>query len=795
MSRPLRWFLYSVLVLLLIAVIGGGGAYLWFSRSLPQVSGERILTGLTAPVSLERDAQGLVTIRAENETDAYFALGFAHAQDRLWQMDSQRRTASGRLSEVIGSSTLEIDRFIRTLGLYRVAEANLKGLGADVRGALESYSAGVNAFLTTRSGPLPPEFFVLGYEPEPWRPVDSLLWGKLMAFQLSGNWHEELLRARLDQRLDPAKVEALWPPYPADSPVVLADQSGGLLNPQSLTDLAGLIDRLPSILTPKDASNSWVLSGARTATGSPILANDPHLELTAPSTWYMVRIETPSLTLAGATAPGVPFIIIGHNSQVAWGFTTTHSDTQDLFVERLAAGSQEHYDTPDGPTRFESHQEVIQVEGDSDHTMTVRHSRHGPIMNDVASRSIPNNNTKDLIALSWPALREDDRTPQALYGINHARNWETFNAALEDFHTPQQNIVYADVTGNIGFVAPGRVPIRRSGDGRRPVSGWSGDFDWEGFIPFDELPRAFNPETGKIVAANNKVVGEDYPYLITANWPNGDRAQRVEDLLAAAPSWSLEQSQDMQLDTLSLGAQRLLPLLLAAPTDPDFKSEAMELLKNWDGHMDVGRPEPLIYYTWIWALTELILADDLGPDFAAFQRGDARLLATLLSDQPHWCDHSESQDKQETCEELIVLALENAFDALTGGFSRDELSWRWGDAHIAHFPHPVWSRLPFIDDLINYGLEAPGGNDTLNRGSARFRGEAENRFEDVHGPGMRVVFDLANLNNSRFNLAGGQSGNPLSPHYGDLVVPWRDGLYFKLDGAATPKHQLTLLPP
>lgn len=768
---------------LLLALLAGGG-YLWLRGSLPQTEGTLAIAALGAPVELLRDADGLVTIRAESERDAAVALGYAHAQDRLWQMDFMRRAGAGRLSEVVGETTYELDRFLRTLGLYRTAEANLAHLSPALRDLLEAYAAGVNAYLAAPGGPLPPEFQLLRYAPEPWRPADSLVWGRLMALQLSGNWREELLRARLARRLTAAQIAFLWPGYPAEAPTSIRDLAA--LDPAPLRRLSAV---LPWDLAPKDASNAWVLAGSLTASGRPVLANDPHLALTAPGTWYLARIETPDGVRAGATAPGVPFHIIGHNGQIAWGFTTTHSDTQDLFVERVAPDRPDAYETPQGPSPFVTREETIKIRDAAPRRFTVRSTRHGPVLSDALPANEAALPEDSVLALAWPALAPDDGSAEALYRIGRARDWREFRAALETFHSPQQNIVYADRNGTVGFAAPARVPIRKRGDGRMPVPGWSGEFDWTGYIPFAELPIQRDPPDGRVVTANNKVVPAGYRYLLTADWPEPYRAERILQMLdngapgAAGRGYAAGAAAEMQQDVASLAARELLPLLLTVAPETERAREAVALLRDWDGVMARDQAAPLVFYAWLRSLNRALLADELGEDFAEFQRPKAELLLRILREGPAWCDQVTS-DEVEDCATQIRGALESALTELALRFGRPAHRLTWGEAHLARFRHPVLSRVPLFDRLFGYAVETGGGDYTVNRAGVRLAGEGDGVFENIHGPGFRAVYDLADLDNSRFMIATGQSGNPLSPHYGDLAERWRDGHYVTLAGGA-----------
>ncbi len=780
LARLLSWALWGLAALAGLSVLAAGGGYLWLRGSLPETQGTVSAAGLTAPAEILRDDEGMVTIRADNETDAAFALGFAHAQDRLWQMDFTRRGGAGRVAEVVGARALPFDRFMRTLGLYRTAEANLVGLPDQTRAVVDAYTAGVNTVISQRQGPLPLEFQILRYEPEPWRPADSLVWGRLMALQLSGNWHDEILRARLAKRLTAAQIGFLWPAYPQDAPTTIEDRTdaaGGI----SLERLAGL---LPWDLAPKDASNAWVLDGARTKSGAPILANDPHLALGAPGYWYLARIETPKRTLSGATAPGLPFMMLGQNGRVAWGFTTAHSDTQDLFIERTLKNDPSRYETPDGPREFVTRQEIILVKDQAPETWTVRETRHGPVLSDALQDQVNDDGT--VLALAWPALRADDRTAAAFHGMNRARDTGEFLTALQDFHSPHQNIVFADTRGRIGFAAPGRVPIRENGDGRRPVPGWSGDYDWRGEISFADLPQASDPAAGSFISANNKIVPESYRYLLTADWQAPYRAQRIDTLLngTAKTGWTIEGTMAAQLDIASPAAHALLPLLLSTPVTSKRGAEALAILRAWDGRMERDAAAPLILYAWAGSLTRRLMADEIGPAFDKFRKPKLALLTAILRDAPVWCDDVNS-DTVETCPAQAAAALETALAELDRRFGRPLDQLRWGEAHRARFAHPILDQVPLADMLFGYGIETSGGTYTLNRGAAAYGTDPERRFENIHGPGYRAIYDLGDPNNSRFMIATGQSGNPLSPWYGNLAERWRDGQYLKLVGPKT----------
>jgi len=770
MTRFLRgaaWLLVLVLLLLLAGL-------LWLRGSLPQVRGTLTLEGLGAPVEVVRDQNAVPHIYAGSAEDALFALGFVHAQDRLFQMDFQRRLGAGRLSEVLGPATLDTDKFLRTLGVYRSAVRTLESLNAQTRGALEAYAAGVNAFLEARRGPLPPEFLILRYEPEPWTSADSVVWFKMMSWDLSGNWDDELLRARLSRLLPMSRVAELWPPYSESAPVLLPDFSA-LYEDLPLDDLwAGS----PKPLPPGAGSNNWAVNGSKSVTGAPLLANDPHLGLQAPSLWYFAHLSAPGLETVGATLPGIPAVVLGRTDRIAWSFTNTGPDTQDLFLERVDPNDPTRYETPEGWEAFEVRSEIIKVKGGDDVLLEVRESRHGPIISDVsgaAGEVAELAGERHVLAFAWTALRGDDRTVQAGLAMNRARNWAEFTEALRDFHTPQQNIVYADVEGNIGFYAPGRIPVRASGNGLVPVPGWTGAYDWTGFIPFEELPHAFNPPTGQLATANQKIVGDDYPYFLTSDWAEPYRIERILDLLNREGRHSQGSFRALQADQLSLMANEFLPVLLGAPVEGEGSRALQALLARWDGVMDRERPEPLVFSAWYREFTRLVLEDELGALFEDYWGFRPLFMRNVLENDSEWCDDVRTP-ALESCEALSAQALERALEGLRARYGEDPDAWRWGEAHYADFDHLIFADTP-LGGLFN--LRIANGGDAFTVNAARYAIEGEGAAQTA-GPGYRALYDFADLERSLFMHPTGQSGNPLSSHYRDLLRPWRDVEYLPM---------------
>jgi len=761
-------------------VIGAGGAsYLWLRTSLPQTDGQLVLPGLSAAVSISRDAKGIPTITAQNDRDAAFALGFLHAQDRLYAMDLMRRYGAGRLAEWFGDAAVPIDRFTRMLGLYHAAQKQYDALSPELRAVFDAYAAGVNAFLATRRGALPPEYYLIGAAPEPWTPADSLVWGKIMDLQLTGNFRGELQRVRLLQRVSPADLDVLYPPYPDDAPTPTGERA--LLDGLSADALAAALP--PGDDQPVRASNNWAVSGKRSQSGKPILANDTHLSFASPGTWYLTRIKTPALDLAGVTAPGAPFIVIGHSDRIAWGFTTTTSDVEDLFIEKPDPDDPGRYLAPGGSLPFDVRQEEIQVRGASPVSLVIRSTRHGPVISDLAGLNAPGG---EMLALSTTWLGDDDRTPEAIWNLSRATNWTEFLAALKDWTAPQQNILYADAAGHIGFFAPGRVPIRAKGDGWLPAPGWSGEYDWTGYIPFAALPSAFDPPRQRLVTANNRIVPKNYGYFLGRDWDLPNRAERIAALLDSVPQQSPDTMAAIQGDTLSLMAHDLLPLMLTTlPSNPRAQA-AMDRLRAWDGRMGRDSMEPLLFSAWLRELNRTLFAAKLGPDFADYWSLRPDTVRAVLTSHPDWCGASG-------CGSALATSLDRALDDLSSRDGSDPGTWSWGKAHHAIFEHPLWSKLPRLKDWLTPSIAADGGIDTVNAG-AFFVRDDDAPFADRFGPVMRMIVDMAEPGSARFMVVPGQSGNPLSRHWDDLLTPWRNVDYVRFGGDSS-GGTLVLSPP
>lgn len=755
--------------LLLVGVVlpsaGLAALLLYLRLSQPETSGEVKLPGLFQQVEIVRDAHGLPHIFATNEQDAFRALGYLHASDRMAQMEVQRRIGAGRAAEVVGPLALPIDRFMRTLGLYAQAEAAYADLPAEARVAIDAYVAGVNAWLESRTGPLPIEFQLLFHTPEPWRPADSLVYGKLMSL-LGGSWRNELERAALLDKLGPEQVRDLFPDDPPGSPVTLAAGIGW----RRLAD--AVVPPLPDLA----ASNWWALAGSRTVTGKPILVNDPHLNIQVPSQWHLARIVTPELSLAGAFAPGVPFLIMGHNGHVGWGFTTPYSDTEDLFVETVDPADPDRYLTEDGGRTFDTRAEVIHVRFGGTISHTVRSTRHGPVISDVNPDARMAAGQGKVVALASAALTKNDANIAATWALNRARSVAEAMDALRNYHAPHQNIALADTAGSIGFVSAGRIPIRTGFQGDLPVEGATGTARWSGFVPFESLPQAINPASGLIVNANNRVAGPDFPYVIGRDFAEGWRAARIAEVIGEREA---SEGQEAHLaDILSLPAREMLPLLTARQPRGALEADALGLLRGWDGTMKSDRPEPLIFEWWLMELRRAVLRDELGD---LFEDGlDARLLLHLIRERPIWCDDVDTPERED-CDHAVGSALAATLQALRDRHGPHVYSWTWGEEHQVETGHALLARMPVLNWWFSQRLPTGGGFYTVNRAGGAGRGK-DAPFAHNHGAVYRGIYDLADLGESRFIALGGPSGDPLSDLFSTLTPIWAKGAHVRLAG-------------
>ncbi len=761
--RTLFRFLGRLLGLVFVlAVLAACFAVALVYLALPDAREELSIPTLRAPVAISLDEHGIPRIEAQSERDAAVALGWLHARDRMFQMDAMRRGAEGRLAEIAGASALRLDRFSRTLGLAERARADLAAMPPEARDLLEAYAEGVNARLAIRGRLAAPEFLVLG-EPEPWKPEHSLLWGKVMGLWLSGSWRRDLERARLARLIPPERLRLLWPEDRSPGRLDLAG-----LDPAALGRLLAATPRFgEDAPLPEDASNAWAVAPARSASGAALLATDPHLGFQAPILWYLARIELPGGRFrAGATAPGVPAVVIGRNESLAWGFTTTHSDTQDVFIERVL--DADHYATPDGPRRFTVREERIAVRGrEQPEILRVRETRNGPVISDLEAAGGLAPNT--VLAVAMANLAPEESVAEALLALNGARNVAEARAAAARFSSPPQNLIVADRSGAIAQYLVGRTPIRRSGDGTVPVPGWDGAADWIGFVPFDAMPHLESPPSGVLAAANSRPSPPGHPVFLGRDWFGDWRLRRIAELLGARPRHDLAGFAAMQNDIVSPFAREALPRLLAVTPGRDA-ARAHALLAGWDGAMRAEAPQPLLFHAWMQEFRRRALeahgageaARSVGQEFTAFLLTEAGGRA--------WCG-------ADRCEALLAESLDAAVAALGAAHGRDPAAWRWGAVHVARFEHPLLRFVPGMSWLTRLEAATGGDGETLARGGFR---EGIGGFAHVHGAGLRAAFDLADPDGVLVMIATGQSGHPLSDRWGELVEPWRRGETIRL---------------
>lgn len=795
MKRLLKRVGIGAAALLGLGLLGSGLSYIVLRNTVPSPSGNLAIAGLSAPVEVVRDREAVPHIFARTTEDLYAALGFVHAQERLWQMELQRRTGQGRLSEIFGERTFRADVFLRTLDLYGHAERSLAALPAGAKSALEAYARGVNAFMKRRLGwlepRLPPEFLLLRHRPEPWRPADSVVIIKLMALQLSMNLKYEILRLALAAHgLTSAEIEDLMPLDPVDKPPPLPEIAG--LYPLQRTATA---ERRADATTPIDgligsgASNNWVVSGARTKSGKPLLANDPHLGLVAPSVWFLAHLalERPGAepaNVVGASLPGVPLIVLGRGDHVAWGFTNTGSDVQDLFIEKVNPDDPRQYLTPDGWRPFESEEMAIAVKGSGVRKVERRRTRHGPVLPGFYRNLEGLIGTGHVAALKWTGLGDDDTTIAAGMFDPNVKSVADYMARMALFVAPMQSMVVADTGGRIGMIAPGRVPVRDPGNkvgGRAPVPGWDATYDWKGYLTFDQLPRVDDANVGAIGTANARMVDPDYPYHLTYDWDPPFRQQRIKELVFDHNEHDLASMRAAQLDVVSLAIAKLQPMMIAAAqVGGSVDLAVLDQLTTWDAAMRADRPEPLIFTAWMREAVKAIYKDDLGAAFDRYFGYRAEALIRLLEGRAKardWCD-DRAIPGRDSCGAVLAAALNRALAELEASYGPERSKWRWGTAHKAVSAHRPFGAVPYLDALFNIEVPSPGGNYTLNRGEADF--DSEPPFANRHAASFRAIYDFADLERSLYIQTTGQSGNLLSPFYRSFAERWAKGKYIEI---------------
>ena len=795
-----RWTLRAFVALVALGLVILLGLYYFLSRSLPDYDASWQVSGVSAPVEIVRNTSDIPHIFAASDHDAFFALGFAHAQDRLWQMVVMRRTVQGRLSEIFGARTLKVDELMRRLDLYALALSSVAVQDDDAKTALQAYADGVNAWMgkvnENALGRGAPEFFLFPGQIDAWAPADSLAIIKLMAVQLSGHLDAEVLRAELSQTISNARLGDLLPDVTGPGIAALPQYSQLMpMAPAGAGEDVSRFASLPSPLSPfpgfdmAGASNAWAAAPARSAAGGSLLANDPHLGFTAPTIWYLARLQLQSGDVIGATIPGMPLVLVGRSGKLGWGLTSSYLDDQDVVMEKVNPANPEEYLTPEGPKPFTARRTIIQVKDAAPVTITQRWSESGPILPgthyDLAGVTPPGT----VPALEWTALDGADRSMSAALRLMRAGGVQEAIAAMEDFVAPSQNLTLID-KGSIAMKTVGRMPARdpaHATQGRMPAPGWEGKNRWTGFYPYAENPLTLDPASGLIGNTNNKLVDTPFPRHMSFTWGDTQRIQRWLTLMKTREVHTRSSFIEAQLDTVSPTLRTLLPMIgkdlwftgepAALGTPERQKQEALKLLAAWNGEENEHLPEPLIAEAWLRALQDRLIRDEIGPLADRFTHIQPDFLERVYRNTGGasvWCDVVQSA-AVESCSEIAELALEDALLSLTETWGPKIESWRWGDAHEAAHDHPVLGKVPLIHYFVNIRQSTSGGDFTLMRG--RTSGEGENPWRNVHGGGYRGVYDFADPESSVFVTATGQSGHPLSRHYDDLSELWRRGEY------------------
>jgi penicillin amidase len=792
--------LFVLLSLVLIVTLAAGGAFFYFTRqSFPQTSGTIKVAGLKGIVEIIRDNFGVPHIYADSPDDLFFAQGFVHAQERFFQMEFWRRIGQGRLSELFGKGALNQDKFIRTLGWHHTAEEEVKNLSPEIKAILESYAAGVNAYILNNASTLSFEFNLLNlqgrnWKPEPWTPANTLTWGKAMSWNLGDNFDSEIIRAAVIEKGGSELAEAVIPPYPKDMPVIVPSKSDVNHQPSiairqssnANSDWVSLVkinrsfsERLGIPRGGDIGSNNWVIAGSKTTTGKPILADDPHLGIQMPSIWFQNGLHCRAVSSAcpfdvvGVIFPSVPGVVIGHNSHIAWGVTNGTVDTQDLFIEKQNPNNPDEFEFKGTYEKATIREERINVAGNEAVNLRVRVTRHGPIMNDVE----PSLKSKPPMALSWAALQPGTLI-QSVIEIDKAQNWEQFREALKKWSAPSQNFVYADVDGNIGYQFNGDIPIRAKGDGSVPVEGWTGENEWTGFIPFDQLPSKLNPPEGFIVTANNAIVDDKYPFVLSKrDWDFGFRAKRITHMISQLDKIGVEDVHKMQFDSRAIFADELLPMVFDAvqPSKSNPQTQtALDALRKWDKYYSRNSIGATIFETFKLKLAHAVFDDDLGDDLKeeALSVGTVTWTALRnLKPDSRWWDDARTSEK-ETREQIVSRTFDEALTDLSKRLGNDVGKWQWGALHQATFKNQTLgqSGISLVENIFNRGpFPADGGTGLVNAVGHR------PDFSVRSVPSLRMVVDFNNFDNSTLIHTTGQSGHAYHPHYDDMIDKWLNG--------------------
>ena len=797
-----RWLVRLVTAALVLGVLAAAAIYWIAGRSLPDYDRDWQVAGLGAEVEIVRTTHAVPHVFGDSDADVFFGLGFAHAQDRLWQMLMLRRTVQGRLSELFGTETLATDDLLRRLDLYGHAERSVDAQDPQVTAMLEAYSRGVNAWLRRVGqdalGRGAPEMFLFEPQVSPWRPADSIAVMNLMALQLAGHQTEEVLRARTAMALrDPDRLADILPDAPGTGTAALPDYAALAPGAVAARAAAAAPDARHPLhpVAPRGlagASNAWAAAPERAATGAALLANDPHLGLSAPSIWYLARLELGSGGVIGGTIPGMPVVLVGRNDDIGWGLTSSYLDDIDLYLEEVNPQNSQQYRTPDGWAAFETSREIIRIADAAPVTITLRRTENGPVLTPQHFDSGTVLPAGHVMAMRWTALSDRNTSMRTALELMRAATLDEAVAAGRHFVAPSQMLTVADGE-RVGMVLIGHMPWRDAAhatQGRMPAPGHEPANRWLGILPYSTNPRFLDPEGGIVGNTNNEMLERDFPLHVSHDWGDSDRVRRWERLMQVREVHTRESFIEAQLDAVSPAARQLLPLIArelwfrgeAAPegTPERRRQRALDLLAEWNGEMNEHLPEPLIYAAWMRELMDRLIRDDIGPLADAYTHPDPVFLSRVFADTAGasvWCDIRPSA-QVETCTDIARMTLDAALQQLVDRYGPNLEAWRWGAAHVARHDHQVLGEIGLLGWFVNIRQPTSGGDQTLRRG--RTAGTGDNPFANVHAAGYRGVYDFADPDSSVFVIATGQSGHPLSPHYDDLGALWRRGEYIQM---------------
>ncbi|MFI8686146.1 penicillin acylase family protein [Rossellomorea sp. NPDC077527] len=754
----------------------------YIDRSLPVTTGTISMKGLSNDVIVMRDDEGVPHIQAKDEKDLYMAQGYVQAQDRLFQMDLSRRQASGRLSEVVGEKAVDRDKFFRTFGLRRAAEVSFTAYPNESKQLLEWYADGVNAFIEEAKdeGRLPFEFTLLGYKPEKWTPIDSLTIGKYMAFDLGGHWQGQAFRYWALENLPKDKAYDLFPSYPEEAPVILSDSGEGNID---------LKQSFASAVIPPEfnGSNNWVVGGDKTESGKPLLADDPHLSLGTPSIWYQMHLESQDVNVSGVIFAGIPGIILGHNEQIAWGVTNTGPDVQDLYVEKRNTENPEQFLYDGKWEKATIVDEPIKVKDSETIPYKVTITRHGPVISEFAHQ----NESEKVLSMRWTAL-DPSLELSAIININKAKNWTEFEEALKDFHVPTQNFVFASKDGTIAYKANGKIPIRKKGDGLLPVPGWDPDYEWQGYIPFDELPKVINPEAGFVATANNKVVTDDYPYHISHHWAQPYRYMRISEYLKEKDTLTLSDMEKLQMDQTNLHAREFVPIMTVDLEKASLTAEqrnALEILHSWNYVDDKDSAAPLIFHQWMNEISTGLFQNEVPEEMMKMFEGRQSVVDELLR-RAHAGEESQWFVDRGGYERFLASSLSKAVKELEVAYGSSMNDWEWGMYHKVYFEHPLSSASPILKRFLNDKEPVPVGGSRVTVEAASYNDEGIVN----HGASWRFVIDTSDMSSGYHIVGPGQAGHYKSEWYQDQIDAWVNGDYHKTSLESSGRDQLILKP-